>query len=90
MTETPAPSAAIAQDQFVKVVSRDQAIAAFRAALQPKPLGVETVPLEALLGRVLARDVAAAIDAPPFDRSVVDGFAVRAADLAHVSAGAPV
>jgi putative molybdopterin biosynthesis protein len=90
MTDSSPPSAAIAQDQFLKVVSRDQAIAAFRDALQPKPLGVETVPLEALLGRVLARDVAAAIDAPPFDRSVVDGFAVRAADLAQVSAGAPV
>lgn len=89
MTDTPAMSA-ITQDQFLKILSRDEAIAAFRAALHPKPLGVEVVPLGGLIGRVLARDVAAAIDAPPFDRSVVDGFAVRAADVAEASAGAPV
>jgi putative molybdopterin biosynthesis protein len=88
MTEKSTPSA-ITQDQFLNVLSRDEAIAAFRAALRPKPLGEERVALAGLIGRVLARDVAAAIDAPPFDRSVVDGFAVRAADVAEASAGAP-
>jgi putative molybdopterin biosynthesis protein len=78
------------QDQFLKVLSRDEAIAAFVTALKPKPLGEERVALDKLGGRVLASDVHAAVDAPPFDRSVVDGFAVRAADLAAASAGAPV
>jgi putative molybdopterin biosynthesis protein len=78
------------QEQFLKVQSRDEAIAAFAGALQPAPLGVEDVPLERLVGRVLARDVRAAVDAPPFDRSVVDGFAVCAADLAAASQGEPV
>ncbi len=41
----------------------------------------ETVPLIAACGRVMARDVAAPIDLPPFDNSAVDGYAVRAADL---------
>ena len=41
------------------------------------------------LGRVLAGDVAAPIDAPPFDRANVDGFALRAADIAGASDSAP-
>lgn len=84
------PMAGVAQEQFLTVLSRDEAIAAFRSALQPAPLGAEDVTLERLAGRVLADDVRAALDAPPFDRSTVDGFAVRAADLAQASAGAPV
>jgi molybdopterin molybdotransferase len=43
---------------------------------------IETVPLAAAYGRVLARDITAPIDLPPFDNSAVDGYAVRAADLA--------
>ena len=42
---------------------------------------VETVPLGVAQGRILAEDIAADRDYPPFDRSVRDGFAVRAADL---------
>ncbi len=44
--------------------------------------GVEDVPLIEADGRVLAEDVAAPIDLPPFDNSAVDGYAVRFADLA--------
>ena len=40
----------------------------------------ETVPLSAAMGRILAEDVAAAEFVPDFDRSTVDGFAVRAGD----------
>ncbi|MBG6083790.1 molybdopterin molybdotransferase MoeA [Zhihengliuella flava] len=50
----------------------------------------ETLPLRAALGRVLAEDVAAPIDLPPFDNSQMDGYAVRAADLASSEAGARV
>ncbi len=78
------------QNQFLKVQYREEAIAAFAAALRPKPLGAERVPLERLIGRVLAEDLRAAVDAPPFDRSVVDGFAVRSADLAGASQARPV
>jgi molybdopterin molybdotransferase len=42
---------------------------------------VETVGLNAARGRVLARDVVAPIDLPPFDNSAVDGYAVRHVDL---------
>jgi molybdopterin molybdotransferase len=40
------------------------------------------VPLSAALGRVLAEDVAADLDMPPFDKALMDGYAVRSADLA--------
>jgi molybdopterin molybdotransferase len=43
----------------------------------------EEVLLTDALGRVLARPVAADHDMPPFDRSAMDGYAVRAADVAH-------
>lgn len=44
--------------------------------------GHEIVPLRVAAGRVLANDVVAPIDLPPFDNSAVDGYAVRAGDLA--------
>ena len=78
------------QEQFLQVLSRDAAEAAFVAALRPRPLGLEELGLDLLLGRVLGCDIAAPVDAPPFDRAVVDGFAVRAADLFDASDVAPV
>ena len=47
---------------------------------QTKTLGTEKVDLPNALGRVLAQDVVADTDLPPFDRSQMDGYAVRAAD----------
>jgi molybdopterin molybdotransferase len=43
---------------------------------------IEEVHLRVALGRVLARDIVAGLDLPPFDNSAVDGFAVRRCDLA--------
>ena len=80
---------AVSQEQFLTVVSRDEAVRRFAAALDPKPVGIETVALAEGLARVLAAEVAAPIDVPPFDRSSVDGFALRAADVAAASDGAP-
>ena len=50
------------------------------AAACPGPLGVENVALGEALGRVAAADALSAVDLPPFDRSAMDGYAVRAAD----------
>lgn len=51
---------------------------ALRLVLDATPARlVETVPLDRALGRVLARDVRADRDIPPFDRSALDGYAVR-------------
>ncbi|MDR7421671.1 MAG: molybdopterin molybdotransferase MoeA [Armatimonadota bacterium] len=54
------------------------------------PPGVETVPVAEAVGRVLAADLVALTDQPPFARSAVDGWALRAADTAAASAAAPV
>jgi molybdopterin molybdotransferase len=43
--------------------------------------GRESVPLPRALGRVLAEDLVATVDLPPFDNSAVDGYAVRASDI---------
>jgi molybdopterin molybdotransferase len=43
--------------------------------------GRETVTLREAPGRVIAEDIVAPLDVPPFDNSAVDGFAVRAVDL---------
>ena len=50
------------------------------------PLPVEDVPLADALGRVLAEDVAADTDLPPFDRAQMDGYAVRSEDLRETPA----
>jgi molybdopterin molybdotransferase len=51
-----------------------------RVAACAEPLPAETVPLEDALGRIAAEDALSAVDLPPFDRSAMDGFALRAAD----------
>jgi molybdopterin molybdotransferase len=60
--------------------ARARIVAAFR------PLGSEQVGLMDALGRVLAEDVAARVTQPPADVSAMDGYAVRAADVATVAA----
>ena len=81
--------AAARQEQFLEVVSPEEARARFSAHVDFNPQGSEAVTLAAALGRVLAADIVAPIDVPPFDRSGVDGFAVRAADTAAASEVAP-
>src|SRR5215470_20350358 len=54
------------QEQFLHVLDRDEAARR----------GIESVTLDAALGRVLAADVVSPVDVPSFDRSNVDGFAV--------------
>ncbi|USS40090.1 molybdopterin molybdotransferase MoeA [Thermococcus aggregans] len=51
---------------------------------------IEEVPLDDALGRVLAEDVVSPIDLPPFDRSAVDGYAVRAEDTFQAREYSPV
>ncbi len=77
------------QEQFLEVVSAEEAKARFERQLALDPLAAETVPLADALGRVLAGDVVAPIDVPPFDRSNVDGFALRAADTLDATDAAP-
>ena len=46
------------------------------------PVSAESVTLREAAGRVIAAPAHAAIDLPPFDRTAMDGFAVRSADVA--------
>jgi putative molybdopterin biosynthesis protein len=77
------------QDQFLQVLDRDEAERRFRAALDLSPRGIERVPLDAALGRVLAADVQSPVDVPSFDRSNVDGYAVVAQDTFGASEEVP-
>ena len=65
---------------FRRLLTLDQAERLLQERLNPKPLGVERIPLLHASERVLAEDVKAKINIPPFDRSTVDGYAVRAED----------
>ncbi|GAB4458225.1 MAG: molybdopterin molybdotransferase MoeA [Anaerolineales bacterium] len=49
------------------------------------PVATETIPLAACTNRILASDIVAENDLPPFDNSSMDGFALRAADTAGAS-----
>jgi len=53
-------------------------------------LGETMLPLAQALGRIVSRDIYATMMQPPFDRSPLDGYAVRAADIAGAAPDAPV
>ncbi len=69
-------------------LSRDEALA--RILARVAPLGRERRPLDDCLGRALAEDVHSEVDHPPWDNSAMDGYAVRAADVAGARPEAPV
>ena len=79
----------MSQDQFLNVIDRDEAERRFHAALRLEPLQEDVASLERALGRVLSHDVVARVDVPSFDRSNVDGYAVRAADTFGASEERP-
>ncbi|MBW2275118.1 MAG: molybdopterin biosynthesis protein [Deltaproteobacteria bacterium] len=77
------------QTQFLEVVDRDEADARWRRAIDVSAREAEELPIERVLGRVLAEDVRSEVDVPGFDRSNMDGFAVRAADTFGASEEEP-
>lgn len=66
----------------------DEHRAAVAALLAPMP--AERVAVARARGRVLAEPLVAGVALPPFDNSAMDGYAVRAADVAGARDGAPV
>ena len=74
---------------FGDTISLDEARALIGRALKPIER-IEPVVLEAAHGRVLAQDVVATADVPPFSRAAMDGYAVRAADTAGATPASPV
>jgi len=55
-----------------------------------EPLPAEEIPVLKSGGRVLREDVRSSLAIPPFDKSAMDGYAVKAADIAGASPGQPV
>ena len=54
------------------------------------PLPAEDVPLGNALDRALAESIRSAVDLPPWDNSSMDGFAVRAGDVAGATPESPI
>ena len=77
------------QEQFLDVLDRDEAEVRWHGVIDPGRLGSEKVLLADALGRILAEDARAGVDVPGFDRSNMDGFAVRAADTFGASEEQP-
>lgn len=69
--------------------SPDEALAAFFEAWTPARKHIETVPVDAAFGRVLAREVRSEVDIPAYPRSAMDGFAIRADDVQFAGPGKP-
>jgi len=72
-----------------ELLSIEDARAQVLAAI-PDALPAELVALSDSLGRVLAADVRAATDLPPWDNSAMDGYAICAADVAGATEATPV
>lgn len=75
---------------FRKLLSLDEAKNVLQRHLKPKPLGFEEIPLLEAHNRVLAEDVTATLDVPPFNRSTVDGYAVKAEDTFGAEENNPI
>jgi len=65
---------------FRRLMTFDEAKKVISERLKPETLGEEETPLLKAYNRVLMENVVSALDIPPFHRSTVDGYAVKAAD----------
>ena len=70
------------------MISVEEALAEILSHVQP--LEPEPVPVLEAMGRVLAEEIVSDINIPPFDNSAMDGYAVRAVDVAMASPEMPV
>src|SRR6266571_2980151 len=66
------------------MISAQQALSTILEAIGP--LGSVTVSIDRSLGYVIAEDIVAAEDIPPFDNAAMDGFAVKSVDVASAPA----
>ena len=74
---------------FRLLISREEALKILLGSVKPVER-VEVVPVGEALNRVLAEDIVAEMDVPPFDRAAMDGYAVRAEDTYGASTMEPV
>ena len=76
--------------EIFKVITLTEALKILQKHLPKKEKLSETVPLLEGLGRIAIEDVASKIDVPNFNRSTMDGYAVKAADTFGASEAMPV
>lgn len=74
---------------FQELTKVDDALRILFDSLPERLIKVESVTLQRGLGRFLARDVVAGLYLPPFDRAVMDGYALRAEDVRNASQEKP-
>jgi molybdopterin molybdotransferase len=74
---------------FPSLVEVDEALAVVKNNISLEPPEVEFVPLEEAVGRITGRDILASSDVPSFDRSAVDGYAVRASTTTSATSTNP-
>jgi molybdenum cofactor synthesis domain-containing protein len=77
-------------ETFRKLLTLDEAEKLIHKHFKPKPLGVEEISLLEAYNRVLAENVTATLNIPPFNRSTVDGYAVKAEDTFGAGENKPV
>jgi len=70
---------------FKKLTSINEALSRFLDRLQPRRLATVQISLKEALGRVTAKNISAIKDLPPYHRSAVDGYALRAIDTVGAS-----
>ena len=75
---------------FRKLMTFDEAKKLIEKRIEAKPVGVEDIELSEAYKRVLAEDVTSSLDIPPFDRSTVDGYAVKAEDTFGAEENKPI
>ena len=74
---------------FTELTDRENAVRLIMQNIEPMSR-VEAVPLGEAAGRVLAADVVAGFDVPPFDRAAMDGYAVKAKDTRGAAKDSPI
>ena len=85
------PNADVRMRGFVDRIPVEQALAWLDAELDRQgTLASEVVSFESAAGRVLAKDITSTVNVPDFQRAMMDGFALQAADIANASEANPI
>ena len=74
----------------MSLITYEEAIKIISESGSSQRLGVETIPLNEITDRICAEEVTARMANQPFDNSAMDGFALRASDLANATNDNPV
>ena len=67
-----------------------EALKRFFDAFPAGPLGIEAVGLGECNGRIVANDIAASVDSPPFSRALLEGHLVNVSDISGAGGNSPV